>query len=226
MIKFFAKLQFYLLSLALQNVKHNTLKKQVEIVRLNDKEISLWIPDQKDIQLTYREEKNKSMFPFWAKLWPAAFVLAEFILDHQVWVNNKKVMELAAGLGLPSLIASRFATSVLCSDIDKNAVVFIKSNIELNKITNMTSALVDWTQLSDEMEWEVLLMSDVNYHPDNFEVLLKLIYRFLSKGKTIILSTPQRLVGKEFISALLPYCKVNEERWHNQVAINVLVLKN
>ena len=69
-------------------------------------------------------------------------------------------------------------------------------------------------------------MSDVNYDPEDFENLLQLILLFLAKGQTILLSTPQRLVGKAFITALLPFCKLNEEKWQDQVAINVLVLKN
>lgn len=178
------------------------------------------------MQLAYKSSEIKATFPFWAKLWPAAFVLTEFIQDHPYLVRNKKVLELAAGLGLPSLYASHLAASVLCSDYNNDAVAFIKDNIALNAIKNMTSAKIDWTQLTDELDWEVLLMSDVNYNPDDFEVLLEQMHRFLFMGKTIILSTPQRLAGKAFIEVLLPYCKCNEERWQQEVAINVLVLKN
>jgi predicted nicotinamide N-methyase len=176
--------------------------------------------------LAYTNKENDSVFPFWAKLWPAAFALTEFIQDNPQWVYHKKVLELAAGLGLPSLYAAHFASFVICSDYDSNAVTFIKDNIGLNQISNMVAEQIDWTQMPEELEWEVLLMSDVNYNQEDFEVLLSLLQGFLVKGKTILLSTPQRLVGKSFISALLPYCILNEERWQDQVAINVLVLKN
>ncbi len=142
------------------------------------------------------------------------------------WVTYKKVLELAAGLGLPSLFASQYAASVLCSDYNQEAVRFIKENIGLNGISNMTASIINWTKIPEDIDSEVILMSDVNYDPEDFENLLQLILLFLSKGKTILLSTPQRLVGKAFITALLPFCKVNEEKWQDQVAINVLVLKN
>ena len=201
------------------------MKKRIEILRFNDWEIQVWIPDQTDLQLTYQKQESASAFPFWAKLWPAAFALTAFLQDHPNWIINKKVLELAAGLGLPSLYASHFASSVHCSDYNTLAVTFIKENIALNKITNVTCSKIDWTQLPDELEWEVLLMSDVNYNPSDFEVLLQMLHHFIAMGKTILLSTPQRLAGKDFISSLLPYCKVNEERWHDEIAINVLVLK-
>jgi predicted nicotinamide N-methyase len=202
------------------------LKKQKKIIRLNDRVISLWIPDQSALQLAYESKGDKTSFPYWAKLWPSATILTEFIQDHPHWVAHKKVLELAAGLGLPSMYASQFASSVLCSDYDKHAVEFIKDNIDLNAINNMDAAVIDWCCLTDELDWDVLLMSDVNYDPDNFEMLLQLFQRFLVNGKTILLSTPQRLAGKAFINAVLPFCILNEERWHDEVAINVLVLKN
>jgi predicted nicotinamide N-methyase len=202
------------------------LKKQKEIIRLNDREISLWIPDQSALQLAHESKGDETSFPYWAKIWPAAYILTEFIQDHPQWVTQKKVLELAAGLGLPSISAAQFASSVLCSDYDMYAVEFIKDNIALNAITNMEAAKIDWTHLPAELDWDVLLMSDVNYDPDSFEILFQLFQRFLANGKTILLSTPQRLAGKAFINAVLPYCILNEERWHDEVAINILVLKN
>ncbi len=175
--------------------------------------------------MIYEQNENKSAFPYWAKIWPAAFVLTEFIAENPYWVSNKKILELAAGIGLPSLYSSHFASSVICSDYNEEAVLFIKENISLNKICNMSSAIIDWNQMPVELEWEVLLMSDINYNPNDFEVLLELMHSCLTMGKTILLSTPQRLAGRSFIEALIPYCHLNEERKFKKETINVLVLK-
>lgn len=175
--------------------------------------------------MAYSNNKDNTSFPFWAKLWPASFALCHFIEDHSDWVTNKKVLELAAGLGLPSLYVSEFAMSVHCSDYNKDAVALISENIKLNGISNMIASKIDWNQLPEDIDSEIILMSDVNYDPDDFDRLFQLIHRLLEKGNTILLSTPQRLVGKAFITALLPFCQLNEERWHDQVAINILVLK-
>ena len=84
---------------------------------------------------------------------------------------------------------------------------------------------IDWTQLPTALDFDLLLLSDINYDPDDFERLKDLFQKVLASGKTILLSTPQRLAGKAFISELLPWCILNEERSHEQTAINVLVLK-
>ena len=202
------------------------LKKIQQRIAFKEQEILVWIPDVLELQQTYQENPLKDNFPFWANLWPAAFALTHFLEEHPQWISNKKVLELAAGLGLPSLLASQYADSVICSDQDQEAVAFINNNIALNRIENMGAACIDWADIPADLEWEVLLMSDVNYNPDNFETLLEQIKQLLAAGKTIILSTPQRLAGKSFIMELLPYCILNEQKWHEQTAINVLVLKS
>jgi predicted nicotinamide N-methyase len=203
----------------------NNLKKYKEIFRLQEMEVELWLPDLEALQLNYQNEGTKAAFPYWAKLWPSAYVLTAFINEHRDLIKNKKVFELAAGLGLPSLYASTFCSSVICSDYNTTAVEFIQMNIILNNISNMQCEMFDWTQLPPTIDFDILLLSDINYNPADFETLKLLIQNFLASGKTILLSTPQRLAGKDFIAELLPWCILNEEHWHDQTAINILVLK-
>lgn len=186
----------------------------------------MWVPDQASLQKSYYLQDNKNDFPYWAKLWPAAIVLSRFILDNPSFIENKKVLELAGGLGLPSIIAASIAHSVVCSDYDANAVAFITDNIALNNLENMQGRQINWTHLPSDINCDVLLLSDINYNPNDFSVLKKMIEQLLSKGITILLSTPQRLAGREFMEQVLPYCIRKEEIWQNQTPINVLVLKN
>ncbi|MEI8073161.1 MAG: methyltransferase domain-containing protein [Bacteroidota bacterium] len=202
------------------------MKKHEEIFQFNEIDIHLWIPDQAELQFAYREDAMQTAFPYWAKLWPAAFVLTNFLLDHPDLIKNKSVVEIAGGLGLPSLFASRLASNVICSDYDAKAVAFIEDNIALNGIRNMVAAQIDWTDFPSTLEFDLLILSDVNYNPGDFDILLKLIENMLAKGVSIILSTPQRLAGRRFVEQLIPFCVLNEEIWWKQIAVNVLVLKN
>ena len=186
----------------------------------------LWVPDQASLQNSYHLQENKIDFPYWAKLWPAAMVLSRFILDNPGYIKSKNVLELAGGLGLPSLFAASLVSSVICSDYDAKAVEFIKDNIALNQIENMEGRQINWTNPPSDINCDVLLLSDINYNPNDFTILIEMIEGMLSKGITILLSTPQRLAGREFIEQLLPYCNRNEEIWQDQTPINVLVLKN
>jgi hypothetical protein len=74
-----------------------------------------------------------------------------------------------------------------------------------------------------------LLLSDVNYKPALFAVLQNVISSFLLKGTTVILSTPQRLMAKDFLTPLLTNCIEQEElevtHERGKVMTTVLVLK-
>src|SRR5690349_17663578 len=87
--------------------------------------LKLCVPDAGYVQRLYRGQKHnnpKTPFPYWTQVWPAALAMAEFIVYHPAYVQNKKVLELAAGLGLPSLVAARWADEVFCSDYLPDAV--------------------------------------------------------------------------------------------------------
>ena len=77
---------------------------------------------------------------------------------------------------------------------------------------------------------DAILLSDINYEPNAFATLKTLVFSLLHQGKTILLSTPQRLMAKDFIHLLLPVCKQQEERTvyaeETQTAITILVLGN
>lgn len=200
-------------------------QKKLEQFRFDTIQIHLWIPDPEHIQNDYENGKTKSPFPFWARVWPSAIVLTEFLKDHPELISNKKVLELAAGLGLPSIYAAHFAESVLCSDYHSEAAYFISQNIQQNKLQNMQSACIDWHKIPATLKPDVLLLSDINYDPSDFTILIQVLKNFLQQNTTIILSTPQRLVGKPFITELLPFCHINEEKSFEQILINTLVLK-
>ncbi|RYF84734.1 MAG: hypothetical protein EOO03_14365 [Chitinophagaceae bacterium] len=56
-----------------------------------------------------------------------------------------------------------------------------------------------------------MLLSDINYEPEAFDVLKGLVQRFLAKGTTILLTTPQRLMAKPIIEQLIPFSIHQEE---------------
>ncbi|RYY65449.1 MAG: hypothetical protein EOO13_17190, partial [Chitinophagaceae bacterium] len=81
--------------------------------------LQLSVPVDKEVQENYELEKQAGkhpFFPYWAKLWPASIGLCHYLEANKYLLQNKTVLELAAGLGLPSLLAARYAASVICSD--------------------------------------------------------------------------------------------------------------
>ncbi len=167
--------------------------------------IKLCIPDSDYIQQQFNENKLNGIdteFPYWAKLWPASVALCEFITANTTYIQNKTVLELAAGLGLPSLLSALYSTHVIASDYLHEAVAFIKQSADINHLQNIQCRLIDWNRIDESITCDVLLLSDINYAPVAFDQLFLVIQNFLQKGATVLLSTPQRLSAKSFLESL------------------------
>lgn len=168
-------------------------------------------PEPNEIRSHVEKENNAYDFPFWAKLWPSAIALASFIQQQPEWVAGKLVAELAAGLGLPSLIAASYATQVRCSDLNEEAMIFAEQSARLHQIENIQFETCNWSNPPDDLNAGVVLLSDINYDPDAFEALEKFLNDLLGKGCTLLLATPQRLMAKPFIEKLLPFVIAHSE---------------
>jgi predicted nicotinamide N-methyase len=198
----------------------------LEHIILQNQEFELFAPDVKEVHDAYIQKAID--FPFWAQVWPSAKALAAFMLSHPEYLANKHVLELGAGLGLPSLIAARWATSVICTDHDPSAIEFAQLSVQYHQLKNVNTRLINWNILPPDLQVDVVLLSDVNYDPATFERQQAFIISFLQKNVTVILSTPQRLLAKPFLLPLMNYCRHNEEfiikKDDKEVVISVMVL--
>ncbi len=61
----------------------------------------------------HRNETNVTECGY--QLWNGALLLYDYILTNQSRFLNKTILELGAGIGLCSLIASRFASTIICT---------------------------------------------------------------------------------------------------------------
>ena len=172
--------------------------------------IGVFVPNAQEVQDSYFQLKQAGVqvpFPHWTKLWPAALALADFIQQHPELVQHQHVLELAAGLGLPSFVAARYAQSVCCSDYQEEAVETMTKTAQHLQLSNVTSRVLDWNHLPGDLTAGVLLLSDINYDSDQFAALYQILQRFIGQGTLILLATPQRLMAKPFIEKLLPFCR-------------------
>ena len=177
-------------------------------------ELELFVPDPESVRKGYELEKSRDLeapFPFWAKVWPSAIAMAEYLQLHPDIITGKKVLELAAGLGLPSIAAAQYAEKVCCSDYLEDAVDAARKNILHNRLSNVDCLVYDWNDLPDDLSADILLMSDVNYEPEDFDQLIAVCEKFLLRKTTIILTTPGRIMAKEFVSRLDTWCVEKSE---------------
>jgi predicted nicotinamide N-methyase len=196
------------------------LHTQQQTYRFGEIAIKLLLPKQQELRKEWQEQKL-SHFPFWGKCWPSAQALADFLASNPHYVKDKKVLELAGGLGLPSLVASKFAKEVCCSDFLSEPLNYVRASAELNQITNISTKIINWQQLPKDLSVDVLLLSDINYNPSDFDALNTMLQYFLDKNTLILLSTPQRIMGKSFIEKWIAY-QQHHEVFGNDISLFVL----
>jgi len=92
--------------------------------------------------------------------------------------------------------------SIQISDYNLEAVELLRKNIEHLELENAEALQLDWNNVPEHIQPDVVILSDVNYDPTQFDPLISLIEKFILLGSTIILSTPQRIMASPFVQNL------------------------
>jgi predicted nicotinamide N-methyase len=202
----------------------------IQLVKLKNG-LSLYIPNPEKVKSTYEhllDKDPKTPFPFWAKLWASSKALTQYLFEHPELVRGKKVIEIGAGIGQPSFAIAAICKEIVISDHNKDAVELITKNIHHLGCNNATAMCLDWNVFPESIKADVILLSDINYAPEQFEPLLKLILQYILDGSEIIIATPQRIMASSFIEKIESNIKhsittsVNEE--DKTVAISIYIL--
>jgi len=89
-------------------------------------------------------ELKTSLVDVGLQLWRASFFLADFLIHNSSLIRDESVLDLGAGLGITSLVASLFAKHVYCTDLDhvvKYASMNYRRNAEVIKEINPNSCV-------------------------------------------------------------------------------------
>jgi predicted nicotinamide N-methyase len=179
----------------------------VQITQIST-EKAIYIPDYEQVKHIYASLLKldpTTPFPYWAKVWPSSIALHNVLQKHPSLIRDKTVLELGAGIGLPSLMMAGITNSIQISDYNLDAVELLRKNIEHLELENAEALKLDWNALPETIHPEVVILSDVNYDPTQFETLTKLIEKFIHQVSTVILSTPQRIMASPFVQKLEGY---------------------
>ena len=180
-----------------------------KLIKLEDG-LSLYVPEPELVKPTYENLLLKDAatpFPFWAKIWPSAKAMSFFLKQEPGWVEGKRVLELGAGIGLPSFTIAKYPCELIISDYSTDAVALIEKNIHHLRLQHAKAMRLDWNSFPDNIGADTILLSDINYDPDQFGSLQELIRRFLQQGSNVVLATPQRITATPFVEELQPFIK-------------------
>ena len=175
--------------------------------------LTLYVPDNELVKSTYESllaNNAATLFPFWAKIWPASKAMCTFLQTETHYIKGKRVLEIGAGVGLPSFVIAKHSSEIIISDYATDAITLLEKNIKHLGLSNAKAMCLDWNHFPSDITADVILLSDINYAPAEFNSLLILIQRFLAQGSTIIIATPQRITASPFVEKLAQYIKRSE----------------
>jgi predicted nicotinamide N-methyase len=194
-------------------------------------ELAIYIPDYEQVKEVYEAiliDHASEPFPYWAKLWPSSIALVQYLNANTIWIEHKNVLEIGAGLGLPSFMIAGYANSVQVSDYAPEAVELLEKNIQHLRLHNVQAMELDWNRVPDSIKPDVVLLSDVNYNPGQFDGLLQLITKLIANGTIVLLSTPQRIMASPFVNAIQELVKQSHVEIVNEngksIEISILIL--
>ncbi len=130
--------------------------------------------------------------PYWADLWPAARMLAKVIV-RETWPAGLEALEIGCGLGLPGVAALAKGIHVTFSDFDGTALRFAADNARLNGFTDFTTLQMDWHYPPENVQFPLLLASDLLYEMRNVPPLVALIKRLLRPDGECLLTDQDRV---------------------------------
>ena len=162
--------------------------------------LTLQIPDPQQVEYVYRNAGGRMPFPYWSRLWPSGIALAQWLRAEPERVEGKSVLELGAGLGLPSLVAAPYAKLLMISDHISEALTWIDLNLRALGHQDVECRLINWHHSIPQAD--VILMSDVCYDPSDFDRLQDLVSTQLKTGGCIFLAVPERSISVMFIEML------------------------
>lgn len=127
------------------------------------------------------------------QLWPASKALARAV--KRIDIQNRRILELGCGLGLPSLVLRSRGADVTASDRHPLSEPFLDYNAELNQVPEVPYVSLDWDPKSlDESlgRFDVIIGSDILYEPNHAEMLAGLIDQLAAKTAKVLITCPGR----------------------------------
>jgi predicted nicotinamide N-methyase len=167
-----------------------------ETVELAGHPLTLLRPASADQLIDEEAFDDDEFLPYWAELWPSGVALAGAVAALDL--RASRVLELGAGLGLPSLSAALGGAHVLATDWADDAVELLRLNAGRNRV-ELRAERVRWDDpalLIEESPWELVLGADLLYERRNADQLLELLPRL---GADVLLADPGRPFAQGFL---------------------------
>lgn len=178
-------------------------------VVINSRRYSLLVPSR--IEPFVNPIDTMAQFPLWAKIWPAAIVLSEYVARLKP-DSARTMIEIGGGLGLTSIVAASYGHRVTLSEVNPDALRFARASAELNPGGPFPILSFDWNQPSQIGRFDLLLGSEVVYREEDIPLLAKVFDACLAPGGEIIIAGEIRRTFDAFFKHMSAAYDISAQR--------------
>jgi predicted nicotinamide N-methyase len=151
--------------------------------------------------------RRDDYMPYWAYLWPAAYLLAQAIAREPLpeSIDDKsalEALEIGCGLGLAGLTALARGLRVQFSDYDQASLEFVARSAALNQFDSgrLIIRKLDWRNLPGD-QFPLILGADVIYEAPLVPLVANLLAKLLVPGGVGLIASPYRVAALSFPDA-------------------------
>ena len=151
--------------------------------------------------------RRDDYMPYWAYLWPGAYLLAEAVAREE-WPEGREGMpiealEIGCGLGLAGMVAMARGFRVQFSDYDRTPLEFVARSAAENGFDTgrYRTRMLDWRDLPDE-RFPVILGADVTYESRLVPLVANVLAAMMAPGGIGLIASPYRVADERFPEAV------------------------
>jgi predicted nicotinamide N-methyase len=178
-------------------------------MKIDDRQLRFFKP--KSIDRFLNADNLMDGFPLWAKIWEAATVLTNHMLQLPV-APEHRILELGAGLGVTAIAAAAKGHCITATEYNADALNYINANARLNACDNIFIARLDWHQPDMDDRFDLIIGSEIAYKESNIRALVPLFKRYLAPGGTILIAESVRSTGAFFWEQMAPWYDITAHK--------------
>jgi 2-polyprenyl-3-methyl-5-hydroxy-6-metoxy-1,4-benzoquinol methylase len=208
----------------------NTLSLDREEVCLKGKRLYVYRPARLEDVFQGDPFLEAHRFPFWVMIWPASLAVAQYLASLPPPLD---ILEIGAGLGIPSLFASAFGHRVLATDKEELPLKLLKRSAEEQGL-DLSVKTLDWINPNLEKKFDVIAGAEVVIKSSLFDPLFNLFRSYLKPDGHIILAheserkrtlVPFLVKAEEHFKVETKLVRLKDEEKIIEIVLNRLTLK-
>jgi len=176
-----------------------------ESVRIAEFEFMITRPRAAEDLIDETEYADDQRLPYWADLWPSGVALASELAELDL--TGARILELGAGLSLPSLIALARGAHALATDWYPVALAFARANAAAAGLGVLDTLEVDWSDPPGELfargPFDLIIGADVAYERRHAAQLARLFAGAAEASTSLLIADPRRPDADDLVSTLV-----------------------